>query len=222
MRKEAAFPFAMGVDAELESTVVPLDNFDIAGGVDALDDSAVIIRAGLASALGIEVGDSVDIYSPLKLQDSQGGELSLLCSFDFVIICSTSWNQVDVNPILLDVKAIREPLGMEDGDSHGLALKLHSCANIEKYVAMLRKRLTGMRILSRQDLNSKVLFVLKLEKNYDNVRCVVSSTYRNLFHHQFADNFCSDKMPGNRFPACVWSGAWSVSVVFMFESLIIG
>jgi lipoprotein-releasing system permease protein len=161
---KSAFPFAKGVNVELESEVVPLKNFITAGSADALDDSAIIISSGLASALDVGVGDSVDVYSPLMLQNLQGDELLLPRSFDVVAICSTGWNQVDANSVLLDLKAMRELFGLADGDAHGLILKLHSGTNLEKSVARLRQKLPGMRILSWQESNGDFLFVLRLEK----------------------------------------------------------
>ncbi|MDR2720870.1 MAG: ABC transporter permease [Puniceicoccales bacterium] len=161
---KTAFPFAKGVDMELESKVVPLKNFIAAGSADAFDDSAVIISSGLANALGVEIGDSVDVYSPLMLQNLQSDELLLPRSFDVIAICNTGWNQVDANFILLSLRAMRELFGMEDGDSHGLIVKLRSGADLEKSVMSLKQKLPGMRVLSWQELNGDFLFVLRLEK----------------------------------------------------------
>jgi lipoprotein-releasing system permease protein len=159
-----AFPFTKGIDVESEANVLPLKNFISAGDLDALDDSAIIVSSGLANTLGVRVGDSVEVYSPLMLQDLQSDELLLPRSFDVVAIYDTGWNQVDANSVLLNLRAMQELFGLEDSDSHGLTLKLRDGENLEKSVVKLRESFPGLRILGWQEMNEDFLFVLKLEK----------------------------------------------------------
>ncbi|MDR2435883.1 MAG: FtsX-like permease family protein [Puniceicoccales bacterium] len=219
---KSAFPFAKGINVELESEVVPLKSFIVAGSAEALDDSAIIISSGLANALDIGIGDSVDVYSPLMLQNLQSDELLLPRSFDVVAVCSTGWNQVDANSVLLNLKAMRELFGMADGDAHGLILKLHSGAHLEKSMARLRQKLPEMRILSWQESNGDFLFVLRLEKT---MMLFVLLFVLLVASFSIASSLMISVVKKRREIGllCAFGAARrDVALVFVFEGLIIG
>lgn len=161
---KSAFPFAKGMEVATECEVVPLKDFISEGALEALDDFSMVISSGLADRLGIRIGDSVEVYSPLMLQDLRSDELLLPRSFDIAAIYNSGWNQVDANSILLTMGAMGELFAMGAGDAHGLALKLCNGADLSKVVVRLRKNFPDLRICGWQEMNGDFLFILKLEK----------------------------------------------------------
>lgn len=159
-----AFPIAKGIKIIDENKVVPLTDFIKIGQLENLDDDSIIISSELAKSLGIQIGDSVDIYSPLILQDLQNEELTLPKSFKVIAIYSSGWNQVDSNLVIFNKRAMQELYGLNDDECHGFSLKLHKKANTNKVVSRLKITLPNLRICGWQEINEDFLFVLKMEK----------------------------------------------------------
>jgi hypothetical protein len=68
------FPFAKGMNVECMFQVVPLQNFRSTRDVSGLNDSLIVFSSSLVSMLSVTLGDSLDMDSPLMLQDVEGDE----------------------------------------------------------------------------------------------------------------------------------------------------
>ena len=159
-----AYPVSKGVNVIDEKAVMPLNKYIVAGNSENFDDNSLIIGAELAKHLGITLGDEVDIYSPLMLQDLQNDEIVLPKSFEVVGIYKSGWNQVDANFLMLTKRAMEELYGMSSEECHGFSLKLRDKAHSVDTILNLRKTLPSLRVCGWQEINEDFLFVLKLEK----------------------------------------------------------
>ncbi len=159
-----AFPLAKGIDISSERIVVPLDKFIISGNLDDLDNHSIIISSELAKALKIKVGDYVDIYSPLILQNLENDELILPKSYEVVAIYQSGWNYVDSNFVMLTKSSMQVLYGMQGNQCHGFCVKLKDNNKISDVVPKLKDQLYNLRVCSWQEMNEDFLFVLKLEK----------------------------------------------------------
>lgn len=159
-----AYPISRGVEIQDEMAVMPLDRYVVVGDLKKFDDNSLIIGVGLARNLGIEVGDMVDVYSPLILQSMQEDEIILPRTFEVVGLYKSNWKQVDNNFILLTKRASDELYGMSDNECHGFSIKLKDSTQTVDTIVQLKNKFPDMRVCSWQEINEDLLFVLKLEK----------------------------------------------------------
>ncbi|MDE6432521.1 MAG: ABC transporter permease [Opitutales bacterium] len=159
-----AYPLAKGVEMHDESKVMPIDKYIVEGDLEQFGDDMVIIGCDLARRLGIKIGDTVEVYSPLTLQDLQNDELILPRSFEVSAIYRSGWNQIDSNFLIFTKHAMEELYGMSDDECHGFSVKLQNIRRAGDTVLSLRHKLPGLRVSSWQEINEDFLFVLKLEK----------------------------------------------------------
>ena len=63
--EKPAFPMLRGLDLASVEKVTPLDRYMLAGSVDDLDDDSIVLSAQLAASIGANIGNTIEVYSPL-------------------------------------------------------------------------------------------------------------------------------------------------------------
>lgn len=157
-------PMMRGLDLQTVSSVVPLENFIIAGSFDDLDDDSVILSRGLAESLGASVGSTVELYSPLILERMSADEFLLPKSVRVVGILEIGHQQLDSSTVYCTLRMAQELYGL--GQSvHGINVRLKPGFTEDEVVPRINGVLPGdIRAFSWMDTFSDFLWVLGLEK----------------------------------------------------------
>jgi len=118
-----AFSFIRGIDPNLERQVMDTKKIIIGGSIEALDDQGVILGSSLAKKLGVSVGETVDLYTPLMLSRIKKDEILLPRELDVVGLLESGWHDIDDNLVLCSLRVMQELYSME-GSIHGIALDI--------------------------------------------------------------------------------------------------
>ena len=98
-----AFPGVWAIDPSQDIQVLPFEekNYLIQGRIDDLDDESVILSIGVANNLGIGMGGTIEIYSPLIMNKLKNDEVMLPVELTIVGLYQTDWEEADANIILV-------------------------------------------------------------------------------------------------------------------------
>lgn len=159
-----AFPFMRGIDVQSVDRVVRLDHYVRIGSLDQLDDDSVILSAGLAQTLGAWVGSTVEIYTPLMLQQINKDEIMLPRSAKVVGILEIGHQQLDSSTLYCTLRTAQELYGLGN-TVHGINVRLKPGFNEDDVVPRINAVLPpGVQAFSWIDSFSDFLWVLNLEK----------------------------------------------------------
>lgn len=165
--RKPAFPIIQGIDVNRVNDVVPLNRFIQVGSLDRLDDDTVILSSQLAYSLGVRIGQTVTISSPLLIERLKNDEVFLPRELEIVGIFEIGHQQLDSNTVLVTLRRMQDLYGLGDA-VHGLNIKiagdLDPDALATRINAVLPKE-PEARARSWIEANSEFLFVLQMEKN---------------------------------------------------------
>jgi len=158
------FPFVWGLDLERGPNVLPVEDFMVAGDLAALDDRSVLVSIGVARQLGVHLGSSIEIYTPLMLDRMKNDEILLPLSMRVGGVFESGWNEVDANTIIVTLRTMQELYGLGDR-VHGISVKLEPGTDSETAAASLSEDLPPP-LFPRTwlEMNADFLFILQLEK----------------------------------------------------------
>lgn len=163
-QNKPAFPQMRGLDLPSVDRVVPLGKFVTAGSLDALDDDSVILSEGLAESLGVPVGGTLEIYTPLMLA-RKDVEVILPHSVRVVGVLRIGHQQLDSSTVYCTLRLAQDLYGLVR-DVHGLNVRVQPGADEDAVVARINALLPpGVRAFSWRDSFADFLWVLQLEKN---------------------------------------------------------
>jgi len=163
-RNKPAFPQMRGLDTTSVERVVSLGKFVTSGSLDALDDDSVILSEGLAEALGINVGESLDVYTPLMLA-RKDVEVILPHSVRVVGVLRIGHQQLDSSTVYCTLRLAQDLYGLVR-DVHGINVRLQPGANEDEVAGRINAVLPpDVRAFSWMDSFADFLWVLQLEKN---------------------------------------------------------
>ncbi|MCX6943939.1 MAG: ABC transporter permease [Opitutales bacterium] len=163
-QNKPAFPQMRGLDLPSVDRVVPLGKFVTAGSLDALDDDSVILSEGLAESLGIPVGGTLEIYTPLMLA-RKDVEVILPHSVRVVGVLRIGHQQLDSSTVYCTLRLAQDLYGLVR-DVHGLNVRVQPGADEDAVVARINALLPPeVRAFSWRDSFADFLWVLQLEKN---------------------------------------------------------
>jgi len=128
------FPFVWGLDLERGPNVLPVEDFMVAGDLAALDDRSVLVSIGVARQLGVHLGSSIEIYTPLMLDRMKNDEILLPLSMRVGGVFESGWNEVDANTIIVTLRTMQELYGLGDR-VHGISVKLEPGTDSETAAA---------------------------------------------------------------------------------------
>ncbi len=165
--KPPAFPIIQGVDVQRVNTVIPLDHYLIRGRLDDLDDDTVILSSLLAYSIGAQVGDKVEVSSPLLLERLKHDEVFLPRELRVVGIFMIGHQALDSNTVIVTLRRMQDLYGLGRA-VHGFSLKLAPGEDPDAATARINAMLppdAGVTARSWMEFNRDFLFVLQLEKS---------------------------------------------------------
>ncbi|WP_269538899.1 ABC transporter permease [Cerasicoccus fimbriatus] len=159
-----AFPKITGLNPWEEDQVVPLEDYILQGSIDKFNDQKIIISMGIARQLQVGVGDLVNLYSPLMLQQLKRDEIPLPMELEVCAIFESGFNEVDNNTIVVTRRTMQELYGLGDG-IHGVMLLIDDPDSVHDFTHKLQQHLGGdYQSLSWMEANENLLFLLQFEK----------------------------------------------------------
>lgn len=161
-----AFPHIRSIMSP-EDEVIPISTFMQAGKAEALGEDSVLVSAQLAKSLHVQVGSTLEIYTPLMLEYFKNDEILLPKTFVVQGIFQSGWNAADANTLLCTLPAMQELYGLDEG-IHGIALRLRTGTQVDPVVHRLESTLAqyrpGLRAFSWMEIDPDLMVMLRLEK----------------------------------------------------------
>ncbi|MEO5958895.1 MAG: ABC transporter permease [Opitutaceae bacterium] len=156
-------PFIQGVEVRQVEQVVPFGRYMVAGSLADLDDDSLILSKELAKTLGVQIGDEIDIYSPLLLQPS-AGEVLLPRTVRVVGIFQVGHPQLDRSLAISTLRLMQELYRLRDG-VHAVMVRLKPGADEFKVAGELNRTLPrGMRAITWFEANADFQSIIQFEK----------------------------------------------------------
>jgi len=163
-RNRPAFPKIMGLNPWEEGQVVPMEDYLIQGDLDDFDDQRIIVSIGVAQQLQLHMGERVNLYSPLMLEQLKRDEIPLPMELEVCGIFESGFNDVDNNTIIVTRRTMQELYGLEDG-IHGIMILIEDPDHVHQYLRELQLDMgPDIQTLSWMEANENLLFLLQFEK----------------------------------------------------------
>ncbi len=160
-----AFPMLRGLDLGSIERVTQLGRYVVVGSLDDLDDDSVILSDQIASSLGANVGDSIEVYSPLIINKLSADAVFLPRQVRVVGILHIGHQQLDSSTVYGTLRLAQDLYGL-GSTVHGIDVRLNPGVNEDDAVARVNKVLPdGIRAFSWEDSFSDFLWVLNLERS---------------------------------------------------------
>ncbi|MDP2136909.1 MAG: ABC transporter permease [Candidatus Didemnitutus sp.] len=160
-----AFPTITGFQPERMKDVIPLQRYLFSGSYDDLDDDSVILSSLLARSLGVRVGDSVSIYSPLMMDRLKREEMMLPRDVKVVGIFQIGHQQLDSSTVLCSVRLMQDLYGL-GSMVHGYNVRLKPGVDAYRAAALLNGVLPAPTFAQTWfESNADFQAVLSFERN---------------------------------------------------------
>ena len=158
-----SFPLMRGLDMDTIERVVSLGKFVTAGSLDALDDDSVILSEGLADSLGVTMGSTIEVYTPLMLA-RRDSEVILPHTLKIVGVLRFGHQELDKSTVYCTLRLAQDLYGLA-GTVHGINVRVQPGTNENEVVARLNRQLPpDERAFSWIESFADFLTVLRLEK----------------------------------------------------------
>jgi lipoprotein-releasing system permease protein len=159
-----AIPIFRGIHLDSVEKVAELQRFVRVGRLDDLDDDSVILSAQVAQQVGAQIGDEVEIVSPLILATLKSTEISLPRRFRVVGFFEIGHQHLDSTTVYGTLRAAQELYGLNDA-VHGINVRLQPGVTEEEAVRRIDPVLPPKtQAFSWQQSWESFLWVLNLEK----------------------------------------------------------
>ncbi len=160
-----AFPMLRGLDLSSVEKVTQLGRYVVVGSLDDLDDDSVILSDQIASSLGANVGDSIEVYSPLIINKLSADAVFLPRLVRVVGILHIGHQQLDSSTVYGTLRLAQDLYGLGTA-VHGIDVRLTPGVNEDDAVARINQVLPeSIRAFSWEDSFSDFLWVLNLERS---------------------------------------------------------
>jgi lipoprotein-releasing system permease protein len=155
------FPVAKGITAD-EARVTGVNELLKFCSLEDLDNDRVIVGEQLADRLGVGIGDSVELYSPLALEALQNDDIIFPRTVQ--VIGFFTANDYDKNAFLCSLERIQDLYALGEG-AHGFTIRVKPGYSVEKFATKLQNYLgSEYRVTDWIHGNSELLFALRWEK----------------------------------------------------------
>jgi lipoprotein-releasing system permease protein len=165
---KAQYPGIQGIDPARVGRVVPLQRYlTPASALDDLDDDSVILSIQLAGLLGAQIGDKVEVYSPLLIEKLKNDSVLLPRELRVVGIFEFGHQALDSTVVLVTLRTMQDLYGL-GGAVHGINVKLEPGLDADEATARINAALPPalhLHAVSWMDINHDFLFVLQFERN---------------------------------------------------------
>lgn len=158
------FPIIRGVPPTGPEPI-PLSNLLLVGSRDDLDDDTIFVSVSLANQLGLFLGATVDVFSPLMLEALRQDEIFLPRELRVAGIFETGWNRFDTNVVITTLRTMQELYDLGDA-VHGITVTVQP--GVDEFVVAQSIRAWGdphKKVVTWKDQWADFLWVLDLEKN---------------------------------------------------------
>lgn len=166
-RNIPTFPQVQGIELDRENAVIDIEKFMLVGSVDDLYDDAILVSSRTAQRMGIYVGASVFVYTPLMIDRLENNEVMRPRELEVVGIFETGWETFDSNTLVGTIRLMQELYAL-DTAVHGIRIKLRDGVDEEEVRARLAGNLEAVApsfiIETWKDQFADFLWVLELEK----------------------------------------------------------
>jgi lipoprotein-releasing system permease protein len=159
------FPMLRGLDLGSIEKVTQLGAYVIAGSLDDLDDDSIILSDQLANSIGANVGDVVEVYSPLIIKKMNADSVFLPRQVRVVGILHKGHQQLDSSTAYGTIRLAQDLFGIGP-TAQGIDVRLAPGVGDDEGAARLNRVLPDdIRALSWEDSFSDFLWVLNLERS---------------------------------------------------------
>ncbi len=159
-----AFPIFRGIELESVEQVANLQRFVRMGLLGELDDDSVILSVEVAQQLGVRIGGTIEIYSPLLIEKLKADEVFLPRRFRVVGLFEIGHQHLDSSTIYGTLRAAQELYGL-GREVHGINVRLRPGTEEQEAVARINLVLPReTQAFSWQQSWESFLWVLQLEK----------------------------------------------------------
>ncbi len=156
-------PLIIGTDPKRAQRVMKLDQ--LAAGAFDLEGDAVVIGIDLAAELGVQVGDTLLVYSPMNLVAQD--ELFFPERLTVTGIFNSGQRDFDSGFLITSLAVVRDLMGMRSG-VYTIHIKVDDPQNTETFkriVADVRALLPLYAVRTWQEIDSQLFNALAVEKN---------------------------------------------------------
>jgi lipoprotein-releasing system permease protein len=165
LRDKPVFPMLRGLDLESVQKVTELGAYVVAGSLDDLDDDSVVLSDQLANSIGANVGDTVEIYSPLIIKKMNANAVFLPREVRVVGILHKGHQQLDSSTAYGTIRLAQDLFGIGP-TAQGIDVRLAPGVGDDEGAARLNRVLpTDIRALPWEESFSEFLWVLNLERS---------------------------------------------------------
>ena len=159
------FPAIQGYDLGRIRPVIPLERYLVAGALDDLDDDSVILSSILANSIGVRVGDTVSLYSPLMLDRMKKDEILLPRDVRVAGLFQVGHQQLDSSTVICSLRLMQDLYGLDQA-VHGYNVRLKSGTDEFAAAAALNAALpAGTFALTWFETNADFQAILSFERN---------------------------------------------------------
>ncbi len=162
-RNQIAFPKCLGIAPETVNQVLPLKSFIQKGKIEDLHEG-IFLTPSLMQELGIQIGEVINLYSPLALEAIKQDEMLLPQELEISGIFKTDWAEIDRNTLLCSLEYLQDIYGLKEDQIHGFSLDVDQ-NHITEVCKILNSQLPiTIRAYAWNELNKDFLYILRLEK----------------------------------------------------------
>jgi len=161
-----AFPLMRGLDLDSVERVANLGRYVRVGSLDNLDDDSVILSSQLARSIGVSVGDSLEVYSPLMMERLRSDEVFFPREVKVVGILEIGHQQLDSSMLYCTLRLAQDLYALES-TVHGINVRAKPGVHEDDLAARLNGAglPRGIVAYSWMDSFEEFLWVLNLEKS---------------------------------------------------------
>ncbi len=164
-QRKPIFPALCGLDPSSVERVADLRSYVVAGSLDDLDDDSVILSSALAENLGANVGDKVEITSPLSYEKLKSDEIYLPREVRVAGILKIGYQQLDSTVVYCTLHLVQD-LYDKGAGADGLYVRLKPGLDEDEAAGRINAVLPpDIRAFSWMDSFGDLFWVLALEQN---------------------------------------------------------
>ena len=119
-----SLPTVHALDLYEDPDVIPVAQF-LKAGKPKIWATRLFFKRWPRNSLGIGMGDTVSVYTPLMLERMRNNEILLPRDLKVAGIIESGWGQLDSNTMVLNLRLMQELYGLDYG-IHGLAVRLEA------------------------------------------------------------------------------------------------
>jgi len=160
-----SFPAMRGLDLDSVESVVKISDYVRIGSLADLDDDSVILSSQLAHSLGVRLGNTIEVYSPLIIERLKSDEVFLPREVRVVGILEIGHQQLDSPTIYCTIRLAQDLYGL-GSTVHGINVRLKPGENEDVVASRINAVLPPqLRAMSWMESFEEFMWVLQLEKN---------------------------------------------------------